>query len=97
MALPSIHKQIHVNLISVNAPEQNTTNIKLQVFQALNWNQTEHNAAQLVNRLQYNHNCNTAGASDGPTLNCFIQLIYTDCGYKLPVKELLYHGPVGWS
>jgi len=73
MALPSIHKQIHVNLISGNAPEQNATNIKLQLFQALNWNQTVHNAAQLVKRLLYNHNCNTAGASDGSN----IELLYS--------------------
>jgi len=68
MALPSIHKQIHVNLISGNAPEWNATNIESQVFQALNWNQTVNNAAQLVKRLLYNHNCNTTCESDGSNI-----------------------------
>jgi len=34
------------------------------------------------------------------TRGCFIQLIYTDCGYMLPgnlFKELRWHRPVGWS
>ena len=73
MALPSIHKQIHVNLISGNAPERNATNTKLQVFQALNWNQTEHNAAQLVKRLLYNYSFNTTCVSDGSN----IELLYS--------------------
>ena len=51
MVLPSIYKQINVELISGNASERNATNHKSQVFQALNSNQTVHQAAQLVKKL----------------------------------------------
>jgi len=72
MALTSIHKQIHVTLILGNAPEQNATNIKSQVFQASNWNKNAYNAAQLVKRLLYNQTAILLVHIRGPTSSCFI-------------------------
>jgi len=74
---------------------QNVTQQTLSCKYSKHWTETKLNI--MLHSLSRGYYITTASILlvylMGPTLSCFIQLIYTDCGYKLPVNPLTPNDP----